>query len=382
MANKLTITRVDPILLSAPHGDHPKHLPTGYRAASLVRIQCSDGTTGLGESYLGVYAPAVYKAFIEHFAPYLLGEDPSDIPRVMGKLRRQCLWWGWTGASISALSAIDIALWDINGKVNNSPVHALLNGNGQNGSIPLYASGGTPKPNDELQREMESYLAEGYGAVKIRIGPWRQNEVEKTAFVRKILGPDTKLMLDAVQSINQPPWTGEEVIAIAKSLEPYDPFWLEEPCGSFDVRGHAALRKNTSIPVASGETLTTAEMFKMFFEAEALGVAQPDATHVGGISECFQVCLLAHQHRVPVALHAWGTAVCMAANYHIGFAIPNCLILERPALDNPLIPALLLEPFKVRNGNLFPCSTPGLGVHLTDEVLSQYAYRPGSAYQI
>src|SRR2546426_6106309 len=296
MTNKLTITRVDAILLSAPHGDHPKHLPTGYRPASLVRIECSDGTTGLGESYLGVYAPAVYKAFIEHFAPYLLGEDPTDIPRVMGKLRRQCLWWGWTGASISALSAIDIALWDIKGKLNNVPVYALLNNGAKRDTIPLYASGGTPKPEDELRREMESYLAEGYRAVKIRIGPWRQNEVEKTAFVRMVLGPDTKLMLDAVQSINQPPWTAEEAIAIAKSLEAHDPFWLEEPCGSFDIRGHAALRKSTSIPVASGETLTTADMFEMFFEADALGIAQPDATHVGGISECLQVCLLAQRH--------------------------------------------------------------------------------------
>ncbi len=382
MTKKLTIKKVDPILLSAPHGDHPKHLPTGYRPASLVRIECSDGTTGLGESYLGVYAPLVYKAFIEHFAPYMLGEDPLDIAQVMGKVRRQCLWWGWTGASISALSAIDIALWDIKGKLNKVPVHELLNKGGRQASIPLYASGGTPKPEDELKREMESYLEEGYRAVKIRIGPWRQNEAEKTAFVRQVLGPETRLMLDAVQSINQPPWTGPEAIAIAKSLEPFDPFWLEEPCGCFDISGYAALGKSTSISIAGGETLTTADMFEKFFEADALGIAQPDATHVGGISECFQVCQLAQRHRVPVALHAWGTAVCMAANYHLGFAIPNCLILERPALDNPLIPALLLEPFNVREGALLPSSAHGLGVQLTDDVLSRYAYRPGSAYQI
>jgi len=381
MTHKLKIIKVDPILLSAQHGDHPKHLPTGFRAAGLVRIKCSDGTTGLGESYLGVYVPEVYKAFIDHFAPYLLGEDPLDIPAVMKKLRKQCLWWGFTGASISALSAIDIALWDIKGKVANAPVYTLLNGKGSD-KIPLYASGGTPKPMEELRREMEQYLTEGYRAIKIRIGPWRQNEAEKTGFVREIVGPEVKLMVDAVQSINQPPWTGEEASQTAKSLEPYDPFWLEEPCGSFDVNGYALVRKNTSIPVAGGETLTTAEMFKLFFEADALGIAQPDATHVGGISDCFEVCMSGHAHRVPMALHAWGTAVCMAANYHVGFAVPNCLILERPALDNPLIPALLREPFQVQDGHLRPPSAPGLGVELTDEALSRFAYRPGSAYQI
>jgi len=189
-------------------------------------------------------------------------------------------------------------------------------------------------------------------------------------------------MVDAVQSINQPPWTGEEASRTAKTLEPFDPFWIEEPCGSFDVNGYAMVRKNTSIPVAGGETLTGADMFKLFFEADALGIAQPDATHVGGISDCYEVCLAGHKRQVPMALHAWGTAVCMAANYHVGFAVPNCLILERPALDNPLIPALLKEEFHVRDGHLRPPTAPGLGVELTEEALSRYAYRPGSAYQI
>jgi L-alanine-DL-glutamate epimerase-like enolase superfamily enzyme len=191
-----------------------------------------------------------------------------------------------------------------------------------------------------------------------------------------------KLMVDAVQSINQPPWPGEEASRIAKSLEASDPFWLEEPCGSYDVRGYAMVRESTSISVAGGETLTTPEMFDSFFEAEALDIAQPDATHVGGISDCVQVCLGAHAHGIPVALHAWGTAVCMAANYHIGFAVPNCVILERPALDNPLIPALLTEPFQIKDGQLLPPSAPGLGLHLSEEVLQKFAYRPGSAYQI
>jgi L-alanine-DL-glutamate epimerase-like enolase superfamily enzyme len=139
----------------------------------------------------------------------------------MGKLRRQCLWWGWTGASISALSAIDIALWDIQGKVNNVPLYALLNNGAKQETIPLYASGGTPKPEDELRREMELYLAEGYRAVKIRIGPWRQNEVEKTAFVRRFLG-GRKLMLDAVQAINLLGRGGSH--RNRQRLEPYDPF--------------------------------------------------------------------------------------------------------------------------------------------------------------
>ncbi len=381
MPKEQVITKVEPILLSAPHGDHPKHLPTGYRAAGLVRLECSDGTTGLGESYLGVYAPEVFKSFVEYFAAYLIGADPLDIEGTMGRVRRQCLWWGWVGASISALSAIDIALWDLQGKIRNLPVYMLLGGLTKE-KIPLYASGGTPKPEEELRREMEQYLNEGYRAIKIRIGPWRQNETEKTAFVRALIGPDTKLMLDAVQSINQPPWPAEQAIAIGKTLEPFNPYWLEEPCGSFDAQGYAQVRRHLVIPIAGGETLTTVESFATFFEQGSLSIAQPDATHVGGISECIKVCALAHRHRLPVALHAWGTAVCMAANYHVGFAIPNCLILERPAVDNPLIGSLLREPFNIRGGWLQPPTAPGLGVELTEKTLRHYAYRPGTAYQV
>jgi L-alanine-DL-glutamate epimerase-like enolase superfamily enzyme len=120
---------------------------------------------------------------------------------------------------------------------------------------------------------------------------------------------------------------------------------------------------------------------QIVFEADALSIAQPDATHVGGISECLQVCLLAHQHRLPVALHSWGGGGAGGQLSH-RFCDPQLPDSGTTALDNPLIPALLREPFNVRDGNLLPSSAPGLGVQLTDEVLSQYAYRPGSAYQI
>jgi L-alanine-DL-glutamate epimerase-like enolase superfamily enzyme len=122
--------------------------------------------------------------------------------------------------------------------------------------------------------------------------------------------------------------------------------------------------KTHPFPWQAVKSLTTAESFKLFFDADALGIGQPDATHVGGISDCLQVCLLGHERQVPMALHAWGTAICMAANYHVGFAVPNCLILERPALDNPLIPALLREEFQVRDGYLRPPSAPVLALNL------------------
>jgi L-alanine-DL-glutamate epimerase-like enolase superfamily enzyme len=376
-----TITEIEPLLLSAPHGDHPSHLPTGYRPASLVRIKCSDGTTGLGESYLGVYAPLVFKALIEHFSPYLIGEDPTEIPATIGKVQRQCLWWGWVGASISALSAVDIALWDIKGKIEGVPVYELLGGLKQE-RIELYASGGVADTKAALQREARGYLDEGYRAVKIRINRLNHRPAERTAWVRDAVGPDVKLMVDAVQSISLPPWTAEEAVRTGRELEPLRPFWFEEPCGSGDVPGYTTLRRSLNITIAGGESLTTAEHFQRFFEAEALGIAQPDATHVGGISECKTVCTLARNGGIPVALHAWGSAVSLAANYHVGFASPNCIILERPVLNNPLVESLLLDRFKVQGGFLHPPSAPGLGVKLDEAVTRQFLYRPGSAYQI
>jgi L-alanine-DL-glutamate epimerase-like enolase superfamily enzyme len=376
-----TIVKIEPILLSAPHGDHPSHLPTGYRPASFVRVECSDRITGLGEAYLGVYAPLVFKALIEHFAPYLIGEDPCDIARTIAKARRQCLWWGWLGASISALSAIDIALWDIKGKIEQVPVYELLGGL-KHKHIELYASGGIADDRAALQSEAREYLDEGYKAIKIRINRRSRTAAERTAWVREAIGPDVKLMADAVQSIELEPWSAEEAVRVGKELEPFAPFWLEEPCGSGDIPGYATVRKALGITIAGGESLTTAEHFARFFHAGALGIAQPDATHVGGITECRKVCGLALQKGVPVALHAWGSAVSLAANYHVGFSTPNCVILERPALNNPLVQELLLDGFHVREGLLYPPSAPGLGIKLDDAVAKKFPYRPGSAYQM
>lgn len=376
-----TIVEVEPILLSAPHGDHPIHLPTGYRPASLVRIKCSDGTTGLGESYLGVYAPMVFKALIEHFSPYLMGEDPTDVVKVIGKVRRQCLWWGWVGASISALSAVDIALWDIKGKIEDVPVYELLGGLKQE-RIELYASGGVADTKAALEQEAREYLDEGYRAVKIRINCRDHDPAERTGWVRDAVGLNVKIMVDAVQSIGFPPWTAEEAVCTGRELEPLRPFWLEEPCASGDIPGYATVRRNLNITIAGGESLTTAEHFQRFFEAQALGIAQPDATHVGGISECKRVSELARQNGIPVALHAWGSAVSLAANYHVGFASSNCIILERPALSNPLVQNLLLDRFNVHEGFLHPPSAPGLGVELNDAVARRFPYQSGSAYQI
>jgi D-galactarolactone cycloisomerase len=142
------------------------------------------------------------------------------------------------------------------------------------------------------------------------------------------------------------------------------------------------VRRCLNFAVAGGESLTTAEHFQRFFEAEALGIAQPDATHVGGITECKKICDLALQRGIPVALHAWGSAISLAANYHVGFSTPNCIVLERPALNNPLVQDLLLQAFEVREGLLYPPSTPGLGIKFDDVIAGRFPYRPGSEYQI
>ncbi|MHB1518041.1 MAG: mandelate racemase/muconate lactonizing enzyme family protein [Acidimicrobiales bacterium] len=376
----MKIVAVRPVALTAPYGSEGAQ--TRRRSAVFVEVETADGLVGVGETYLGVYMPEVAVETVRFFAEHLVGRDSDNINR----LWRDCRWIssyvGRTGPTVMVLGAIECALWDLRGKHLGLPVHALLGG-AVHDRLPLYASGGVPTFSlDQLVDHARGVVAEGYMGFKMRANPVAYQpevEAERVMAVRDVLGPERLLAVDAVQNFNLQPWTVKQVLTLLDALAPAKLAWAEEFLPPFDPAPYAELRARTAVHISGGEGITTATVFAQWLAAGAFDIAQPDPTIVGGIAEARRVCELAGAYDVRVAMHVWGSGPTMMANYHLGFTVPECFILERPVMANPLEDEMLVEPLQVVDSHLLPPTAPGLGVELTDEVKRRYPYQPGSA---
>jgi L-alanine-DL-glutamate epimerase-like enolase superfamily enzyme len=284
--------------------------------------------------------------------------------------------------SASVIGGIEMALWDLRGKTLGVPVHELLGGRVHD-QIPVYASGGNNKPLPELRDELEGFVRDGYRAVKIRINFLTADEiVEKVAFCRDVLGPSVGLAVDAVQGVARQAWSTAEALDVIRSIEPFHPLWIEEPCEVTDYASFAEVRSKTVVPVAGGETITNWVEARSYLEAGGLDLFQPDAATIGGLSAFRRVADYCADQCVDVAVHSWAGGVGIMGNYHAAFASRNCVFLELPNNPYPLREEFLVEPLRIVDGAIAAPTAPGLGVVLPDDVEARYPYRPGSFYRV
>jgi L-alanine-DL-glutamate epimerase-like enolase superfamily enzyme len=383
----MKITSVRCVLVSGPYaapGDAERelHLKQGFRPASFIVVETDEGLDGVGETYAGVYAPEAVQALVAQFAHDLILEDPGDVSAVWERLRLASYYWGRTGLTQSVIGGIEMALWDLKGKLYGRPVYDLLGGKVHE-AIAVYASGGNDKPFPDLERELRGYVDEGYTAVKIRINNLPAERIlEKVAFCREVLGEQIGLAVDAAQGLAKNPWPVKTAIEIARSLEPFNLLWIEEPADVTNYAGFAEIRRQVRTPIAGGETVTSLVEAESYLRAGALDLFQPDATLIGGIGVFRQVAQLCDRQFLPIAVHAWSGGVGLMGNYHAAFASRNCTILELSNVPNPLRDELLVEPLRLRDGKLAAPTAPGLGVVLPPDLEERYPYRPGSAYRI
>lgn len=408
----MKIVDVRPVLLTAPYGGTGAQ--ASRRSACFVEIETDEGIVGIGETYAGVYVPEIAAAIVNWFKPFLIGTafkaGSGDIDALsrsdVGKSAIETIgpllqpldarnpdlvyrlgYWlssyvGRTGLTVIVLSAIENAIWDILGKSLGVPVHVLLGG-AVHSRLPMYASGGVPTFSvDQLVQQAKTVREAGYLGFKMRANFFAYQpevEAERVAAVREAIGPGMALALDAVQSFNLKPWSVKQVAGMLERLAPCNLAWAEEMLPPFDPAPYAELRRATSTPISGGEGITTATQFEQWLRAGAFDLAQPDATIIGGIGEARRACEAARAHDVRVAMHVWGSAPTIMANYNLAFTQSNCIWLERPVMSNPLEQEMLIDPLRTEGGYVLPPTAPGLGVKLTPEMKTKYPYVPGSA---
>jgi L-alanine-DL-glutamate epimerase-like enolase superfamily enzyme len=354
--------------------------------AAILRIETEDGTVGWGEGKNAAGSAGDYAALVHllnhEFGPRLIGRDASQITAIWedlynGSRARAAATRGHPlpelarrGLTIAAISAVDIALWDIRGKALDQPVWALLGGRSVD-RLPAYASGGWADAAG-IGSQLQSYVdAGGFRAVKMRVGSMDDRPHVSAARVRaarKALGPDVELMVDAHGT-----YTVAEAKRFAAMVEDCDLAWFEEPISADDRLGLAEFRASTMIPVAVGESECTRFDFAALVAARAADILQPDPAFCGGITEAMRIAALASSFNLRLAPHLWAGAPCFFAGLHVIAAAPAGYVVEFSLGANPMIHNLSRAPVEVRDGTIAVPDAPGLGLDMDTEMIARYA---------
>ena len=339
-----------------------------HRSALLVQVETDEGVTGFGScSGNG----AILEVMIERaFKPLLVGKNPLKVDELWetSYFRSIAKEFGSRGLGVVALSGVDIALWDILGKVKRQPVFQLLGGAARD-KVPVYATALYPEEPSEVVKKAHAFAHKGFRAVKIKVGFDLAQDVEIVRAVRAELGKDFTLMTDANQG-----YTVAVALKAAEAFAACGAAFLEEPLFVEDIAGHASLKAQGKIPIALGENLHTRFAFENFIARGAVDILQPDVARAGGISEAVEIAALAARHGLAVSFHTWGDAVALAASLHLAAALKNSSVMELDCTENPLRSELLKEPLEAQNGFMLPPQGAGLGIELDPRALKRFAF--------
>lgn len=344
----------------------------------IVKITTADGTSGYGEigPIHGGGIP-IFTAMVDHrLSRLLIGETPFDRERIYDKLLGRgtgAYALGQKGAVVSAVAGIDIALWDLVGKLLKTPVYNLLGGC-VHYKIPAYASGffgkeGRALTAAECGEEARMYADQGFKGVKMKVGFGRRQDLENLEAVRRALGPELGIMVDANQS-----YSYHDVMKIADELAAFDLTFLEEPLPINDLDGMASLVQNTATPIAAGENYYTRYEFREVIERRAVNIIQPDIIHAGGIAESKIIATMASAHNIPLAPHIHAT-VGVPASIHLLASSTNTLAAEYITSGGSY--KLRREMFGDccmvdKDGYVPVPMEPGLGLRINEEIFEKY----------
>src|ERR1044072_8588991 len=349
------------------------------RTAMIVEIVTDDGLIGWGECY----GPArMTAAVVASVAPWLIGADPLGTDVLWREIYARLRDHGQKGVVIQGLSGIDIALWDIKGKRFGVPAHQLLGG-AQRTEVPAYATGlyrrKSGDPLKYLAEEATGYVAEGFAAVKLKVGFGVEEDAAVTRAVREAIGPSVALMVDANHA-----YDSVAAIRLGQMIETHDIGWFEEPAPPEDVAGYRAVKAALSIPIAGGECEFTRFGFRDLLVSRAVDIVQPDTCAAGGLSECKTIADMTQAFGVRYNPHVWGTGIAIAASLQLLAVLPphtpTSLAPVQPMLEfdrtqPPIRQAILTRPIEHAGGGVRVPDGAGLGIEIDRYALARFAAR-------
>ncbi|MBR2467330.1 MAG: galactonate dehydratase [Clostridia bacterium] len=346
---------------------------------AFVKIYTDEGITGVGEGTLE-YKEKAFLGALEHIKEYLLGQDPRDIEKHWHTIYRDAYWRGGP-VLMSALSAVECALWDILGKSLNVPVYTLLGGK-YHDKVRIYVNGwfaGAKEP-EEFAEKAKIAVKRGVSAMKW--DPFGKNYLQisnaelgkalrNVAAVREAVGDEVDLLIEGHGRFDVPTAT-----RIAKELEQFRPMFFEEPVPPDNLEALAAVRAKSPVPISAGERLYSRWDYRKLFDIRAADYIQPDISHAGGISELKKIAAEAETHYIPFAPHNPSGPVANAATLQLAAACPNFCILEIMYSDVEWRGDVTTESLEYADGYIKIPDRPGLGIEINEEECLKHPYKP------
>ncbi|HCT93108.1 MAG TPA: mandelate racemase/muconate lactonizing enzyme family protein [Lachnospiraceae bacterium] len=387
----MKIKKIETYILRVPLGEKrffSSQCAFPERNSLLVRIETEEGIYGWGEG--GQYGPPEpVKACIEHvLAPLLIGRDPLDKAVLWHEMYNHTRDFGQKGTYIEAISAIDIALWDICGKALHVSVSQLIGGC-QRKAVEMYATGcyyrgehylDLDRTVKELGEEAAEYVRQGFHLLKIKVGLLPvEEDAKRVQAIRENVGPDVDIFVDCNHSYN-----ANTAVRMGRYLEEYGILFMEEPVVPEDLEGYRFVRDKLDIAIAGGEAEYTLNGFRHLIENGCIDIAQPDICVTGGLTEFQRILAFAQAYGVQVIPHAWGSGIAFATalsalsaipvNPHTANPVPlqNEPVIEYDRNFNPLRDELLTEPVSIADGKVVVPQGSGLGVDIDRTVLEKY----------
>lgn len=349
------------------------------RHTTLVRVETDDGLVGWGEAVtMWPEASRAVAQIVAHgLAPLLRGRDPRDTLALWNLMRAHTWWYGDGGIATFALSALDMALWDLKGKALGAPLYQLLGGRVHERLRVCVSTHPNKADLDEMADDLAAHVARGVTAVKFgfgkrgeaRLGYDAGRDLAFVGAVRAAVGPQVEIMVDLGHNVRYEPM---QAIRMTRAFAEFGIRWIEDPLPRWDWDGYRQLRAAVTTPIATGEELWTVEQYRQLIAAGFADVILVDAGRAEGVTGYWKVQELAAAHRRAVNAHAWSSAVLTAASAHLTAAAANYVVFELKALPNPIQHELVREPWDHEGGWLHVPDRPGLGVDVDEAVVRRY----------
>ena len=346
------------------------------RCICIVKITASNGQIGWGEGY----GPAtVLEAGIQFLKPLVIGQNPLENEVIWSTMYRKTLDYARRGILVASISAIDIALWDLKGKILGLPVSTLLGG-AHRTHIKPYATGlyftDHNNPTRDFEEEIALYKSQGFKAIKMKVGLGVNEDYKNIKRVRELMGDDMQLMIDSNHA-----YTLREATALCNKIEKFDISWFEEPISPEYYEQYNELRNKTSIPIAGGECEYLRFGFQQLLKNKSVDIIQPDICASGGLTEAKRIATLASTNGIEVVPHTWGTAIGIHVALHF-ISNLECMpgrmkspdfLIEYDQTENGLRERLTFPKIKMKDGMIEVPTGPGLGLEVDEDVLMEYA---------